>query len=84
MLADSPTLKLYNEKNGWKGVCVHQNANGEKFMCVVCAIGRRYCYIRKASGGDWKIRISAYWDDSKICCDITDEDIRRNIKFAAT
>ena len=27
--ADSATLKLDNKKNGWKGVCVHQEANGE-------------------------------------------------------
>ena len=53
-------------------------------MCGVRAIGRRYCYIRKASGGDRKIWLLAYWDDRKNCCDITDEDIQRNVKFAAT
>ncbi len=29
MTAESATLKLDNQKNGWKGVCVHQEANGE-------------------------------------------------------
>ena len=29
MTAESATLKLDNKKNGWKGVCVHQEANGE-------------------------------------------------------
>ena len=53
-------------------------------MCGVLAIGLQYCYIRKASGGDWKIWLSAYWDDRKNCCDITDEDIQRNVKFGAT
>ena len=42
MLADSATLKLDNQKNGRKGVCVHQHANGI-FLCGVCIIGRCYC-----------------------------------------
>ncbi len=36
--ADSATLKLDNKKNGWKGVCVHQEANGEEFKCPVRAL----------------------------------------------
>ena len=55
ILADSATLKLDNQRIGWKGVCVHQHLNGEKFMCGVHAIGRRYCHIHKDPGGDWKI-----------------------------
>ena len=84
MLADSETLKLDNQKSGCKVFFIHQHSNGEKFRCGVCAIGCRYCYIRKASGGDWKIWLSTYWDNSKYCCDITDEDIQRNVKFTAT
>ena len=84
MLGGGVTLKLYNQKNGWKGFCVHQHANGGGILCGVCPIGRRCCYIRKSSGGDWKIWLSVYWDNSKNFCDITDEDIRRNVKFAAT
>ena len=30
MLANIATLKLYNQKNGCKEACVHQNANEEK------------------------------------------------------
>ena len=52
-------------------------------MCGVCAIGSCYCYARKASVSDWKIWLSEYWDDIKNCCDITDEDIRQNLNFAA-
>ncbi len=29
MTAESATLKLDNQKNRWKGVCVHQEANGK-------------------------------------------------------
>ena len=28
--------------------------------------------------------VSAYWDDIKTFCDITDEDIQQNLKFVAT
>ena len=84
MLADSAMLKLDYHNNGWKGVCVYQHGNGGKFMCGVCYIGSRYCYICKASGINWAILLSAYWDARKNCCDITDEDICRNVKFAAT
>ena len=40
MTAESATLKLDNQKNGWKGVCVHQEANGEAFNCPVKALAR--------------------------------------------
>ena len=41
----SATLKLDNQKNGWKGVCVHQEANGEDYNCPVHVLGHSYCYI---------------------------------------
>jgi len=31
LTADSATLKLDNQKNGWKGVCIHQECNGEEY-----------------------------------------------------
>eukprot|EP00985_Skeletonema_marinoi_P013898 scaffold6992_cov241-Skeletonema_marinoi.AAC.1 len=33
MEATSATLKLDNQKNGRKAVCIHQHANGECFKC---------------------------------------------------
>ena len=29
--ANNANLKLDNQKNGWKGICIHQEANGEVF-----------------------------------------------------
>ena len=81
MAAASATLKLDNQKNGWKGVCVNQEANGEAFHCGVRAIGRRYCYIRSRTT-NMKTNLSAYWDNKKRC-EVNDEDMRRNIKWAA-
>ncbi len=36
--ADGATLKLDSKKNGWKGVCVYQEANGEGYNCPVQAL----------------------------------------------
>jgi hypothetical protein len=51
MTAESATLKLDNQKNSWKGVCVHQEANGETFNCPVKALARWVIHIRE-NGGD--------------------------------
>jgi len=32
---DGTTMKLDNQKNGWKGVCVYQEANGDPLDCPV-------------------------------------------------
>ena len=46
LMADGATLKLDNQKNGWEGVCVYQEANGDPFACPVRAVGRRYLHLR--------------------------------------
>ncbi len=38
--ADGATLKLDNQKNGHKGVCVYQQTTGNPIHCPVCALGR--------------------------------------------
>ena len=45
MTADSCTLKLSNQKNGWRGVCINHHANGDPIMCPVREIGCRYVQI---------------------------------------
>ena len=39
--SDGATLKLDNEKNGWKGVCVYQEHNGYETFSPVRALGKR-------------------------------------------
>lgn len=39
LTADGATLKLDNQKNGWKGVCVCQQSNGDSYLCPVQALG---------------------------------------------
>jgi hypothetical protein len=43
--ADGCTLKLDNQKNGCKGVCVFHEANGDSMHCPVRALGRRYLHL---------------------------------------
>ncbi len=77
----SATLKLDNQKNGWKGVCVNQEANGEPFLCPVRALGRRYIHIRNNTA-DQSTYLSAYWGDGKQC-DVTDVNVHEYVKWAA-
>jgi hypothetical protein len=38
LTAEGATLKLDNQKNGWKGVCVYQQQNGDPLRCLVQAL----------------------------------------------
>lgn len=46
MMAHSATLKLDGQKNGWKGVRIPQEHNGEELACPLRTLGRRYLHIR--------------------------------------
>ena len=81
MNARSATLRLGNQKNGWKNVCIHQEANGCDYFCAVRALGRRVCYIRKHTA-DRDTLLSAYWVDGARY-DVTDGNMREGIKAAA-
>jgi hypothetical protein len=80
--ADGATLKLDNQKNGWKGVCVYQEINGEKFVCPVRALGRRYIHLRQNKAGK-KTPISAYWNAHRDVSYVTSEHMTRALKLAA-
>ena len=82
LTADGCALKLDNQKNGHKGVCVHHEANGDPVNCPVRAVGRRFVHVRKHMKGDWKIPLSAYWDEHGTRRHVTDNDIRRGLKWA--
>ncbi len=61
--ADGATMKLDNLKNGWKGVYVYQEANGDPINCPVRALGRRYLLLRK-NGATKKTIILAFFNKS--------------------
>ena len=81
MNAASATLKLDNQKNGWKGVCIHQERNGDDITCPVRALARRVIHIRNNTT-NWRTTISAIFNKS-VRHDVTDKDIRSSIKYAA-
>jgi hypothetical protein len=81
MSAQSATLKLDNQKNGWRGVCIHQEANGESVACPVRALGQCYLDIRDHSA-DPKLTLSSYYSKGRRQ-DVTDKHIRAALKFAA-
>lgn len=80
--ADGATLKLDNQKNGWKGVCVYQESNGDSFLCPVRALGRRVAHLRK-NGTVATTFLSSYWEGGTRH-DVTAEHISRAVKLAAT
>lgn len=79
--AHSAALKLDNQKNGWKGVCVHQEHNGKPVMCPVRALARRYIHICRHTANP-KTFLSAYYDKGKHA-DVTDRHISSARKMAA-
>ena len=79
--ADGATLKLDNQKNGWKGVCVYHEANGDPIHCRVRAIGHRYLHLRD-QGASKRTIISAYYCNGKRF-DVTADHISKALKLAA-
>lgn len=75
-------MKLDNQKNGWKNVCIFQEGNGDDYHCGVLAIARRYCHIRSNGGGP-KTQLSAYYING-VHHDVTAEDMSAALKMAAT
>jgi hypothetical protein len=81
MSADSATLKLDNQKNGWKGICVHQEANGESFNCPVRALARRVLHLRKKNANR-KTFLSAFFSEGA-CYDVCGKDVSKALMMAA-
>jgi hypothetical protein len=81
MTADGATLKLDNQKNGWKGVCVYHEANGDLVHCPVRALGRRVRHIRE-NRGVGKTFLSAYFVAGEEF-NVTAENISVAVKGAA-
>jgi hypothetical protein len=80
--ADGATLKLDNQKNGWKGVCVFQENNGDPYLCPVRAIGRRYLHLRHHAAGQKEV-LSSYWSSNGEKGSVTAEHMSKAIKLAA-
>ena len=57
--ADGATLKMDNQKNGWKGVCIYQEQNGYEKFIPVRALERRCVSIQKKASNK-KTHLSVY------------------------
>ena len=59
-------MKLDNQKNGWKGGCVYQEANVDPLNCPVKALGRLYLHIRVNGTTKTKTTIIlSYFDEGR-------------------
>jgi hypothetical protein len=77
------TMKIEHQKNGWHGVCISHEANGDEIYCPVRAMGRRYIHIQKYGGKRYKnLPISTYFVNGKEKF-VSDNDIRVGMKMAA-
>ena len=81
--ANGATLKLDNQKNGWTGICVYRESNGDNWHCPVRAL--TCCYLHLCDmGANSKTFLSAHYDDKGQCSDITNEDVSKALKAAST
>jgi hypothetical protein len=78
---DAATMKLDNQKNGWKGVCISHHSNGEGEFDPVKALARRYVHIR-AHTADQSTYLSAVFEDG-VRTDVLAKDVSAGLKMAA-
>ncbi len=77
---DSATLKLDNQKNGYKGVCINQEANGDPLHCPVRALGRRFLHLRDNNVSSKKTLSTYFCKNKKL--EVIAEHISRALKLA--
>ncbi|KAL7464913.1 hypothetical protein ACHAXS_005252 [Conticribra weissflogii] len=80
--ADGATLKLDNQKNGWKGVCMYQESTGEGINNPVKVLVRQYIHIW-ANTSNFSTPLSAYFVDGEQY-NLTNKDVSVVLKLAAT
>ena len=81
LAAAGATLRLRDQKNGWKNVCIHQQHNGNKYHYPVRALARIIINIRSFTN-DADTFLSTYRD--KKAKNVTDKEMRKGIKMAAS
>ena len=80
--ADGATLRLMDQKNGWKNVCIHQQSNGKPLKNPVVALAMIVNDIMSFTNDrtEW---LSAFQDGGRTQHVIA-KDISSALKFAAT
>lgn len=86
LAAHGVSLRLRNQKNGWKNVCIFQERNGNEYNCGTKAIARRVIHIRRHTSS-WsaaqRCPLSTYFVNSSRHY-VTQEDMSKHLKLAAT
>jgi hypothetical protein len=80
-MADGTTLKLDNQKNGWKGVYNYQQHNGNPLRCPVHTLARRVIHMWTHNAKD-RDYLSTYFVNRE-CSNVTAEDVIWHLKIAA-
>jgi hypothetical protein len=83
LTADSATLKLDNQKNRWKGVCVYHESNGNMLHRPVLALARHYLHLCNM-GATSKPFLLAYYNDKGQQRNITNKDVNKALQVATT
>ena len=79
--ADGATLRLMDQKNGWKNVCIHQQPNGKPLKNLVVALAMIVNDILSFTD-DRTAWLPAFWDKGKVQ-HVIKSDISSELKFAA-
>ena len=82
LTADGATLRLTNQKNGWKNVCVHQHKNNKPKFCPVKALGR-VVNDMIAFGAEGEEFLSAFQHENGEVQHVISGDISKALKHAA-
>jgi hypothetical protein len=78
--AEGACLKLDNQKNGWKGVCVYQQHNSDPLRCPIRALAWRVTHMRSNNARPQDY-LSLYYIN-RARKDVTAEDISKHLKLA--
>ena len=81
LTADGAMMKLDNQKNGWKGICIYHECNGDLVNFPVRVLGRRVVHLR-VNHGQPTTFLSAYFMNG-VRFDVMAEDVSRALKGAA-
>jgi hypothetical protein len=81
--ADGANLKLDNQKNSWKAICVCHKANDDDTHCPIQALSGRYMHLQH-HGAKAKTFLLAYYNKVGQRFDITNQDVSAASKLAAT
>ena len=82
MTAESATLKLDNQKNGWKAACIHQEANREYVKCPVRTLARRVFHLRQHKAPP-KTFLCVVFDEEEQEQYVCANDIRKALKVVS-